>query len=98
MKRLGYSIRLLRQARELTAAQLAARAGVSPAYLSLIERGVRLPPAHTLAKLAGALRVEVELLESFLLNSNPLPRSLRLRKVAESFRRLTDRESTRLNS
>lgn len=40
-----------------THAQIAARAGISASYLSLIERGLRSPPVETLAALAAALGV-----------------------------------------
>ncbi len=52
------NIRLQRQRRKLTQEQLAAKADISVAYVSLLERGERTPPLDTLEQLAKALRVD----------------------------------------
>ncbi len=52
------NIRLQRRRRKLTQEQLAAKADISVAYVSLLERGQRAPPLDTLEHLARALRVE----------------------------------------
>jgi transcriptional regulator with XRE-family HTH domain len=56
---IGTQIRTLRHALQITAADLAARAGVSGSMLSKIERGLASPSIATLAQLAGALQVPV---------------------------------------
>jgi DNA-binding XRE family transcriptional regulator len=52
---LGRRLRVLRQDRQETLAETAARAGVSPQYLSEIERGRKEPSSEMIAALAGAL-------------------------------------------
>src|SRR4051812_41716747 len=56
---IGSQIRTLRRALEITAADLAARAGVSGSMLSKIERGLASPSIATLASLAATLKVPV---------------------------------------
>jgi len=60
-KRIGERIRDLRnhQAQPWTQKELASKARVSVSYLSMMERGQRVPPMHTLAALAQALDVPV---------------------------------------
>jgi Predicted transcriptional regulators len=52
---LGEQLRALRHARGETLAETAGRAGVSPQYLSEVERGVKEPSSEMIAALAGAL-------------------------------------------
>ena len=52
---LGSRLRALRGARHETLAQTAERAGISPQYLSEIERGRKEPSSEMIAALAGAL-------------------------------------------
>jgi transcriptional regulator with XRE-family HTH domain len=52
---LGSRLRALRADRDETLAQTAERAGVSPQYLSEIERGRKEPSSEMIAALAGAL-------------------------------------------
>ncbi len=52
---LGRRLRALRQDRDETLAETAARAGLSPQYLSEIERGLKEPSSEMIAALAGAL-------------------------------------------
>jgi len=52
---LGARLRQLRQARRLSRRELADLIGVSQSYLSYIERGLRRPSAHVLARLATAV-------------------------------------------
>ena len=52
---LGYRLRALRADRDETLAQTAERAGISPQYLSEIERGRKEPSSEMIAALAGAL-------------------------------------------
>jgi transcriptional regulator with XRE-family HTH domain len=51
----GARLRHLRRRRELTLVDTAARAGISPQYLSEIERGRKDPSSEVLAAVAGAL-------------------------------------------
>jgi transcriptional regulator with XRE-family HTH domain len=52
---LGSRLRALRGDRDETLAQTAERAGISPQYLSEIERGRKEPSSEMIAALAGAL-------------------------------------------
>jgi transcriptional regulator with XRE-family HTH domain len=52
---LGGRLRALRTEREETLAHAAERAGISPQYLSEIERGRKEPSSEMIAALAGAL-------------------------------------------
>jgi transcriptional regulator with XRE-family HTH domain len=52
---LGSRLRALRGDRDETLAQTAERAGISPPYLSEIERGRKEPSSEMIAALAGAL-------------------------------------------
>jgi DNA-binding XRE family transcriptional regulator len=54
---LGDCLRRLRHERGETLTETASRAGVSPQYLSEMERGVKEPSSEMIAAVAGALRV-----------------------------------------
>jgi transcriptional regulator with XRE-family HTH domain len=56
---LGRRLRALRTDRDETLAQTAERAGISPQYLSEIERGRKEASSEMIAALAGALGVSV---------------------------------------
>jgi transcriptional regulator with XRE-family HTH domain len=52
---LGHRLRALRAERDETLAETASRAGISPQYLSEVERGRKEPSSEMIAALAGAL-------------------------------------------
>lgn len=52
---LGARLRRLRKLRGLTLTELAAEAGVSPQYLSEVERGRKEPSSEMIAAISGAL-------------------------------------------
>ena len=52
---LGRRLRVLRQEQQETLSETAARAGISPQYLTEIERGRKEPSSEMIAALAGAL-------------------------------------------
>jgi transcriptional regulator with XRE-family HTH domain len=54
---LGEELRRLRHLRGETLGETAKNAGVSPQYLSEMERGVKDPSSEMIAAVAGALRV-----------------------------------------
>lgn len=56
---LGRRLRALRQDQDETLAETAGRAGVSPQYLSEIERGLKDPSSEVVAAVAGSLDVTV---------------------------------------
>ncbi|HUB06888.1 MAG TPA: helix-turn-helix transcriptional regulator [Myxococcales bacterium] len=55
--RLGVRIRRLRRRRAMSQEELAERAGISVSFLSMLERGRRLPHLETVVKLADVLGV-----------------------------------------
>jgi transcriptional regulator with XRE-family HTH domain len=57
--RIGQKIRTLREARKLTAAEAAEKAGLTPILLSQIESEAVTPPVATLLKIANALGVHI---------------------------------------
>jgi len=58
-KRLGMTVKRLRQARGLTQEALAKKAGVHRVYIAQIEGQTKVPSVATLEKLAKALGVKV---------------------------------------
>ena len=52
---LGHRLRALRLDQRKTLSETAARAGISPQYLSEVERGRKEPSSEMIAALAGAL-------------------------------------------
>jgi transcriptional regulator with XRE-family HTH domain len=56
---LGHRLRHERTARGERIADVAARAGVSPQYLSEVERGLKDPSSEMLSALAGAVHLTV---------------------------------------
>jgi transcriptional regulator with XRE-family HTH domain len=51
------NLQALRKKKQLTQEELAGRAGISVAYVSMLERGQRTPPLETIDLLAKALKV-----------------------------------------
>src|SRR5580692_10342793 len=56
---LGHRLRALRLAQRETLSETAGRAGISPQYLSEVERGRKEPSSEMIAALAGALDITV---------------------------------------
>ncbi|HEX6524645.1 MAG TPA: helix-turn-helix transcriptional regulator [Streptosporangiaceae bacterium] len=54
---LGRRLRVIRQDQRETLAETAGRAGISPQYLSEVERGRKEPSSEMIAALAGALGI-----------------------------------------
>src|SRR5215212_2311567 len=61
---LGEFLRRQRQLAELTLNQFAASVGISNAYLSQIERGLRQPSQHVLGSIANALHLSADAVET----------------------------------
>jgi transcriptional regulator with XRE-family HTH domain len=60
--KLGQAIKLCRQYKHLTQAELAARCSLSESYLSLLETGKRDPAYSTLEEISRGLQVPVSML------------------------------------
>lgn len=56
--RFAAAVRAQREKRKLTQEELAARAGISISYVSMLERGNRTPPLDTVGAVAKALNVK----------------------------------------
>ncbi|WP_242392171.1 helix-turn-helix domain-containing protein [Anaeromyxobacter oryzisoli] len=54
----AHNLRVLRIAAGVPQQVLASRAGVSVSYISMLERGQRIPPLATLESVARALKVD----------------------------------------
>ena len=65
--KIGIRIRYLRNMRELSQEKLALEAGLNPAFLGHIERGLKCPTIDTLSKIATALNISL----SELVNVEP---------------------------
>jgi transcriptional regulator with XRE-family HTH domain len=59
LKGLGQQVRILREEKDLTQAELAERAGIGAKYVGEIERGQTNPTMRLVWRLSGALGVEV---------------------------------------
>lgn len=57
----GKALKLARALANLNQKDLAARAGVDPSHVSLIEKGVRRPSLMALEKLSAALKIPTDL-------------------------------------
>ena len=57
---IGLRIRTARQASGLTQLELAARVGISCAFVGHLERGEKIPSVETLARLACALEISLD--------------------------------------
>lgn len=62
MNKLGKTIRILRQAKELKLSELAKKSAISVPFLSLLEKGTRQPSLDVIRRLSVALGVPSEAL------------------------------------
>lgn len=89
MEDIGRRIRTFRQENGITLAEMAARTGLSPTYISEIERGKVQPSAKALRKLAKALNIPL----SHCLGSDSLQQVIAQKlKWARKMRGLTQKE------
>ena len=70
MKAVGTRIRKAREARNLTQEQLAEIVGLSPAHMSVIERGVKGPRLETFIEIVNALDTTSDSLLLDVLNNS----------------------------
>lgn len=59
-ERLGKTLRAVRESRQARLVDVAERAGISPQYLSEIERGRKEPSSEMIAAVVGALGVDLD--------------------------------------
>lgn len=62
VKRIGREVRRLRDEKDLSQTQLAARAGTSQSAISVLEKGKRSPRIDTLVRICDALGTEPSML------------------------------------
>ena len=65
---LGRRFRLRRELQKRTLTETAARAGISPQYLSEVERGLKDPSSEIIAAIAGALGISLTALTTQVTN------------------------------
>ena len=92
---LGHRLRALRQDQRETLSETAGRAGISPQYLSEVERGRKEPSSEMIAALAGALGITLteltEQLASDLRRQRGTATELRVRQgIVTELRRRRD--------
>jgi len=94
---IGKAIRIVRQAKDLKQSDLAKKAEVSAAFVSLVEKGEKQPSLSSVRRLAAALGVPSEVLVMMAMDTleskNEAARDLAesLRKIAEAEQRLRER-------
>lgn len=92
MNRLGKTIRILRQAKDLKLNELAKVSGVSVPYLSLVENGERQPSLDVLHRLAKALNVPIDALMTMGMEEAYSSQNGVARELAETVDRLMEIE------
>ncbi len=95
MSGIGKTIQIIRQARGVSLKELALKAKISSAYLSLIESGKREPSLGVLQKIGKGLRVPSELL---ILLGQPRGSALktddsRIERMATAVKKMRDAET-----
>ena len=58
-KRIGWNLRRLRKERDITQEDFATDSGIDRGYISGVERGVRNPSVLVLARISGAVGVDI---------------------------------------
>lgn len=69
---LGKAIKLCRNQKNLRQAKLAEMAGISVAYLSLLEQGKRDPNFSIVERIAGAMNIPISIIVFLATDSNEL--------------------------
>ncbi|MBP3488551.1 MAG: helix-turn-helix transcriptional regulator [Roseburia sp.] len=91
---IGEQIKYYRTLKNMSQESLALLAGVNPAFVGQIERGMKSPTVNTLQKIAGAL--EISLAELFtpkeMEDGNTSGRELELRHIQYLLRDLSDED------
>ncbi len=93
---IGQRVKELREDRGWNQSELASRAGLTPAAVSQIEGGRRLPTAQTLQKLADALGASSDALMGRESDEKLLERDEDARLLLRSFHELSDDDRERI--
>ena len=86
----GNRVRAARERLGITQEDLAARVGMSPSHVSIVERGVKVPRMDTVVKLANELDVSADYLLQDSINQS------RNNQLLTSIMELPERERDRL--
>lgn len=92
--RVGARIRYLRRQRELSQEKLALEAGINPAFLGHLERGLKSPTVDTLAKIASALNITLSELVDIEADKNE--NNAAINKIALSVKCLSPEDANRV--
>ncbi len=92
--KIGIRIRYLRNLKELSQEKLALEAGLNPAFLGHIERGLKCPTIDTLSKIATALNISL----SELVNIEPEVsiNNVAIDKIILSMKSLSQEDANRI--
>ena len=87
-------IRQLRVEQKLSQEELALRAGLSPAYLGHIERGLKCPTIDTINKIANALGISLAVFFDF---STPFTdHKCTLKRIENSMQKISEQDASDL--
>lgn len=92
--RVGARIRYLRLQKELSQEKLALDAGINPAFLGHLERGLKSPTVDTLAKIASALNITLS--ELVDIDSDNNENNAVIEKIAMSVKGLSPEDAARV--
>lgn len=92
--KIGMRIRHLRNMKELSQEKLALEAGLNPAFLGHIERGLKCPTIDTLSKIATALNISLS--ELVNVDSETSNNSAALDKIALCLKNLLPEDADRV--
>lgn len=92
--KIGIRIRYLRNMKELSQERLALEAGLNPAFLGHIERGLKCPTIDTLSKIASALNISLSELVNIEEESSPNNNSID--KIILSMKSLSEEDTGRI--
>ena len=92
--KIGARIRQFRRSKELSQEKLALEAGINPAFLGHIERGLKCPTVDTLSKIAAALGITLSELVKF--EENTTENTDALNKIILSINSLSPEDAKRV--
>lgn len=95
-KKTGDRIRSLRNERRMTQEDLALTAGINPAYIGHIERGLKCPNVDTLNKICTALDISLSIFFNFP-TEEPKPKTMTIDKIIDTINNFSDEDAERVS-
>ncbi len=92
----GERIRYFRNIKNLSQEDLALTAGINPAYIGHIERGLKCPNIDTLNKICTALNITLSQLLDFDLNTPIIDNSEAIEKISHNISNLSKEDADRI--